>query len=79
MSAATIAKKKVWTDEELEALPKNGSKHELLDGGLNWQFEQVHIYKPDSIEALTQPNDILSGGDVLPGFKCRLSRIFHFS
>jgi Uma2 family endonuclease len=185
MPAATPStKKKTWTDEQLEALPKDGEKHELLDGKLiispvhanpgvictrlilvlgpfihrqklgeiydsstgfrlsndivlspdvsfvsrqrlrkvliapdkflhgapdlgvevlspsdrlremhrkldryfefgtrvvwwvDWKKEQVHLYTPDSIEALTQPNDILTGGEVLPGFKCRLSRIF---
>jgi Uma2 family endonuclease len=44
---------------------------------VNWKIEQVHIYTADSIEALTRPQDVLSGGAVLPGFKCRLSRIFH--
>lgn len=43
---------------------------------VNWRKEQVHIYTPDSIEALTGPNDVLVGGKVLPGFKCKLSRIF---
>jgi Uma2 family endonuclease len=43
---------------------------------VDWTKEQVHIYTPDSVNALTRPNDVLSGGDVLPGFKCRLSRIF---
>jgi Uma2 family endonuclease len=43
---------------------------------VNWKTEQVHIYTPDSIAALTRPHDVLSGGTVLPGFKCRLSRIF---
>jgi Uma2 family endonuclease len=43
---------------------------------VDWTKEQVHIYTPDSVNALTRPNDILAGGDVLPGFKCRLSRIF---
>jgi Uma2 family endonuclease len=43
---------------------------------VDWTKEQVHIYTPDSIGALTRSTDILSGGDVLPGFKCRLSRIF---
>ena len=43
---------------------------------VDWTKEQVHIYTPDSIEALTRANDILTGGEVLPGFKCRLSRIF---
>jgi hypothetical protein len=61
MPLATLQKKKAWTDKELEALPK---------------VEQVHIYRQDSIEALTRSNDLLSGGEVLPGFKCRLDRIF---
>lgn len=35
MSTATLsAKRKVWTDEELEALPKDGHKYELLEGEL---------------------------------------------
>jgi len=44
---------------------------------VNWRKEQVHIYTPDSIESFTRPNDTLTGGAVLPGFKCRLSRIFN--
>jgi len=43
---------------------------------VDWTKEQVHIYTPDSISALTRGTDVLSGGDILPGFKCRLSRIF---
>lgn len=43
---------------------------------INWRKSQVHIYTPDSIEALTQSNDVLTGGDVLPGFKCKLKYIF---
>ncbi len=43
---------------------------------VNWKLEQVHMYRPDSIEALTQPNNILSGAEALPGFKCRLDQIF---
>src|SRR5882724_9010599 len=35
MQTVEFTKKgKVWTDEELEALPKDGYKYELLDGGL---------------------------------------------
>ena len=37
----------------------------------------VALKTPDGIEALTRPHDVLLGGAVLPGFKCRLSRIFH--
>ena len=44
---------------------------------VDWKKEQVHIYTPDSIEALTGLHDVLSGGDVLPGFKCRLSQVFY--
>jgi Uma2 family endonuclease len=43
---------------------------------VDWKKEQVHVYTPDSIDALTRPNDILTAELVLPGFKCRLSRIF---
>ncbi len=43
---------------------------------VNWRKEQIHIYTPDSIETLTGSNDILTGGQVLPGFQCKLSRIF---
>ena len=43
---------------------------------VNWRKEQVHIYTADSIEALTDLDDILTGGAVLPGFKCKLRRIF---
>jgi Uma2 family endonuclease len=35
MAVATLTKKRqVWTDEALEALPKDGHKYELLDGAL---------------------------------------------
>jgi Uma2 family endonuclease len=44
---------------------------------INWKLEQIHVYRPDSIEALTRPAEILSGAEVLPGFKCRLQQVFH--
>jgi Uma2 family endonuclease len=176
--------KKIWTDEELEALPRNGCKHELLDGEIimspvhanhgiicmrigillgafvqrhklgevfdsstgfrladdlllspdlafvsrrtlrrimvapdkflqgapdlvvevlspsdrlvqihrkldyyfehgtrlawlvNWKKQQVYIHAADSIEALTRPNELLTAGDVVPGFQCKLAQIF---
>ncbi len=43
---------------------------------INWPKEQVHIYTDDCIESLTRPNDVLTGGKILPGFKCKLNRIF---
>lgn len=46
---------------------------------VNWKLEQVHIFRPDSISALTQPTDLLLGDEVLPGFKCRLHQLFPHS
>lgn len=43
---------------------------------VNWRNEQIHIYTPDNIAALTRPEDVLTGGAVVPGFRCKLSRIF---
>jgi hypothetical protein len=47
MSAA-VAKKKVWTEAELEALPEDGYIHEVVNGELvmspknNWQQLWAH-------------------------------------
>ena len=43
---------------------------------VNWRKHQVHIYTADSIESLTGLDDVLLGGAVLPGFKCKLRKIF---
>jgi Uma2 family endonuclease len=43
---------------------------------VNWRKEQIIIYTPDSVESLTRPSDVLTGGEVLPGFKCKLAEIF---
>jgi Uma2 family endonuclease len=43
---------------------------------VNLRKQQIHIYTADSIEALTDLDDVLTGGAVLPGFKCKLRRIF---
>jgi Uma2 family endonuclease len=43
---------------------------------VNLPKQQVHIYTSDSIESLTAPNEVLTGGVVLPGFKCKLRQIF---
>ena len=58
MPTATFSSRKIWSDEALEALPGDGCKYELL--------KQLHIYRPDSIEAFTRPTDVLDGGDVVP-------------
>ncbi len=43
---------------------------------VNLRKQQVHIYTADTIEALTDLDDVLTGGTVLPGFKCKLRKIF---
>ena len=43
---------------------------------VNWRKEQIIIYTADSVESLTRAGDVLTGGDVLPGFKCKLGEIF---
>jgi Uma2 family endonuclease len=43
---------------------------------INLRKQQVLIYTADSIEALTDLDDVLTGGAVLPGFKCKLRTIF---
>jgi Uma2 family endonuclease len=60
-------------NQKLDQLFEHGTRLVWL---VNWKSEQVHIYTPDSIQALIRPNDVLSGGPVLPGFKCRLAKIF---
>ena len=63
----------VQVNRKLEHYFEHGTQLVWL---VNWRKAQVHIYTADSIEALTRPNDVLTGGKVLPGFKCKLSRIF---
>lgn len=63
----------VQINRKLDHYFEHGTKLAWL---VNWKKAQVHIYTPDSIEALTRPGDVLTGGEILPGFKCRLSRIF---
>jgi len=63
----------VQINRKLDHYFEHGTKLAWL---VNWPKEQVHLYTSDSIEALTRPNDVLIGGKVLPGFKCKLSQIF---
>lgn len=43
---------------------------------VNPRHEQIHIYTEDGLEALTRPEEWLTGGAVLPGFKCRVRKVF---
>jgi len=43
---------------------------------VNLPKQQVHIQTADNIESLTDLDDVLTGGAVLPGFKCKLRKIF---
>lgn len=63
----------VQINRKLDHYFEHGTKLAWL---VNWKKAQVHIYTPDSIEALTRPSDVLTGGAILPGFKCRLIQIF---
>lgn len=36
----------------------------------------ITVQTPDSVTKLARPSDVLRGGEVLPGFKCKLSDIF---
>ena len=58
---------------KLEQYFEHGTKLAWL---VNLPKQQVHIYTADTIEALTDLDDVLSGGAVVPGFKCKLRRIF---
>jgi len=60
-------------NRKLEHYFDHGAKLAWL---INWKKEQVHTYTPDSLEALTDPDDVLTGGTVLPGFKTKLRRLF---
>jgi len=60
---------------KLEHYFEHGGKLAWL---VNWRKQQVHVYTPntDNITELTAPEDVLNGGVVLPGFKCKLRQIF---
>jgi Uma2 family endonuclease len=58
---------------KLEHYFEHGTKLAWL---VNLRKQQVHIYTADSIESLTDLDDVLTGGAVLPGFKCKLRKIF---
>ena len=60
-------------NRKLELYFEHGTRLAWL---VNLRKQQVHIYTADSIEALTDLDDVLTGGAVLPGFKCKLRRIF---
>lgn len=62
----------VQVNRKLDHYFEHGAKLAWL---INWQKGQIHLYTPDSIEALTRPNDVLIGGKVLPGFKCKLGEM----
>jgi len=43
---------------------------------VDWKKREVTVHSPDNLAKLTRPNDVLTGGDVLRGFKCKLSKLF---
>jgi Uma2 family endonuclease len=60
-------------NRKLEHYFEHGTKLAWL---VNWRKEQIIIYTADSVESLTRAGDVLTGGTVLPGFKCKLGGIF---
>lgn len=60
-------------NRKLEHYFEHGTKLAWL---VNWRKEQIIIYTSDSVESLTRAGDVLTGGAVLPGFKCKLGGIF---
>jgi Uma2 family endonuclease len=66
-----------------------GDDLKIIEGKLDKYFEHgtrlawvvdpkrasLTIHQPDSVVKLTRPANVLSGGEVLHGFKCRLSEI----
>jgi len=60
-------------NRKLELYFEHGTRLAWL---VNWRKEQIIIYTADSVESLTRAGDILTGGAVLPGFKCKLGLIF---
>jgi Uma2 family endonuclease len=60
-------------NRKLEHYFENGTKLAWL---VNWRKEQIIIYTSDSVESLTRPADVLTGGTVLPGFKFKLGELF---
>jgi len=43
---------------------------------LDYKRKSVSVHTLDGITRLTKPGEWLTGGEVLPGFKCRLRQIF---
>jgi Uma2 family endonuclease len=39
----------------------------------------VAVHSLDAVTKLSRPNEILSGGDALPGFKCKVRQVFETS
>lgn len=44
---------------------------------VDYKRKTVSVHTLEGIRRLTKPNDVLDGGEVLPGFRCRLRQIFN--
>jgi Uma2 family endonuclease len=82
---------KVWTDEELMALPKDGHKRELLEGEIiispagsehghiaviDPAGRNARVHRASGAESLRRVTETLDGEDVLPGFRLPLAELF---
>lgn len=43
---------------------------------VDWRKQTVTVHSADSVITLSRPHTVLTGGSVLSGFRCKLSRIF---
>jgi hypothetical protein len=57
-----------WTSADLESLPDDGNRYEIIDGEL-YMSKQPHFYHQDVCGEL-------QGEPVLPGFSCPVSALF---
>jgi Uma2 family endonuclease len=47
-------------------------KRSLVD----WKKQEVTIHSQDKVTKLNTSDQVLTGGEVLPGFRCKLAKIF---
>jgi Uma2 family endonuclease len=46
---------------------------------VDWKKQEVTIHAPDRVTKLSNLDQVLTGGEVLPAFRCKLSKIFSSS
>jgi hypothetical protein len=76
-SAATPEAPRRMTAEELFDLPDDGMRRELVEGELRGMTPAGAVaHAPGGVAHLLRRDDLLEGGDVLPGFTRALPDLF---